>query len=317
MTISDHVRRRASSLAGGLAIALIFSSASVFAADDSSAETLFQDARDLMGKGDFATACPKLEQAYALDHGAGTLLALAVCHEGQGKPATALREYRESLSIAVNANRPDRVMLAESHVQKLEASVPRIKIRTPSPEPAELVVSIDGAPVDRAAMIAGTPVDPGQHIVAANARGVAPWRQSVAVASPSSAIVVDVMPPEKIVVPPGGKSSGGGALRTTGWITVVAGVAAVGVGSVFGVAAFDAEKRSQSRCQNDVCSQDGVDLNQQARRDALISDVGFAAGGVALAVGVYFLLRTASRHATAARTAPLVRASSVGIGLSW
>jgi hypothetical protein len=39
-----------------------------------------------------------------------------------------------------------------------------------------------------------------------------------------------------------------------------------------------------------------VDLNHQARRDALVSDVSFAVAGTALAVSVYVLLRGRSTN---------------------
>src|SRR5689334_20317483 len=84
------------------------------------AEEAFQRARQLMGQNDFSMACPWLEEAYGLDHGGGTLLALALCHEGEGKLATALEEFRQSLKVAVRTQRSDRVLLAESHVQELE-----------------------------------------------------------------------------------------------------------------------------------------------------------------------------------------------------
>lgn len=104
---------------------LVVVGTTVARADEASerAEELFQRARKLMGENDFATACPLLEEAYGLDHGGGSLLALALCHEGAGKPATALREFKESLRIAVRTQRSDRVMLAESHVQEDRKSV--------------------------------------------------------------------------------------------------------------------------------------------------------------------------------------------------
>src|SRR5260370_23479623 len=176
------LRRAVIPWAVGLVLAIVSEERLARASDtDDRAEALFQEARLLMGRGEFARACPMLEQAYSLDHGAGTLLALALCHEGSGKLATALREYHEALSVAVRANRSDRVMLAESHVQRLEATVPRIKIQPPSPEPILLRVTVDGRTVDRAAMAAGVPVDPGSHAIEASARDAATWSTLVAV----------------------------------------------------------------------------------------------------------------------------------------
>ena len=92
-------------------------------------------------------------------------------------------------------------------------------------------------------------------------------------------------PPEHLPVP---TSS---ALHTLGWIAGGVGVAAAAVGAGFGVAAFDAEARSRSACQGHLCTPTGVDLNHEARRDALVADVTFAGAGVALAAAVLLLTR--------------------------
>jgi hypothetical protein len=282
------------------------------------AEALFQRARELMGESHFDQACPMLERSYALDHGAGTLLALALCHEGSGKLATALREYRESLSLAVKANRSDRVMLAESHVQKLEAAVPRLALRFASTPPPGLGLTLDGAGVDRATMSMGAPVDPGKHDLVASSPTTPTWRATVNVTVGAGTVMVDVpalVPPAPAPqrLPPSSPS------RIPGWLAVGVGVAGTAVGAVFGVAAFGAESRSKKECTGNQCPLDGVNLNHQARLDATVSDVAFAAGGTALAVGIYLLLRSSSSSATAAWLRPSSGPGQAGIGVaaSW
>jgi hypothetical protein len=293
------------------------------AADEAAerAEALFQQGRERMGQHDFATACPLLEQAYSIDHGAGTLLALALCHEGSGKLATALREYRESAAMAVRANRSDRVMLAESHMLQLEAAVPRIRVRWPQPEPPDLAITLDGAVIDRTAADAGVPVDPGTHTLAASASDTAPWRTQLEVVAGATTPVV-VLPPlvARARAPlPQDRMSGS---RVLGWTLFGVSVVAAGVGAYFGVSAFNAESRSKQLCTGTVCPQDGVDLNGEARRDALVSDVTFAIGGAALGAGLWLLLRaTSDRHGSGAATASPVWAraegSGIALGASW
>jgi hypothetical protein len=273
------------------------------------AEELFQRARRLMGENDFSSACPLLEEAYGLDHGGGTLLALALCHEGEGKLATALEELRQSLKVAVRTQRSDRVLLAESHVQELEAKVPRIKVTPPSPEPAGFFVFIDGQVVEHATFIAGVPVDPGPHVVVAQARGEKDWSRTLTIRAGSKPILVEVPPfrnpsPERArrdVFEPAPEAS---PPRTLGWVLGGVAVAGVATGSVFGLLAFDANDRSQAQCRNDVCTQTGVEWNENARRNASVSNVGFVAGGLALAASLYFFLRSPGKATPARRAAP-------------
>jgi len=259
-----------------------------------------------------------LERSYSLDHGAGTLLALALCHEGSGKLATALREYRESLSLAVKANRSDRVMLAESHVQKLEAAVPRLAFRFASSPPPGLALTIDGVGVDRATMSTGAPVDPGKHDLVASSPTTPSWRGSVNVMAGAGTVVVDVpalVSPAAAAqrLPPSSPS------RVPGWLAAGVAVAGTAVGAAFGVAAFGAESRSKKECNGSQCPLDGVNLNHQARLDATVSDVAFAAGGTALAVGLYLLLRSSSSSATSAwlRPAPGPGQAGLAVAASW
>jgi hypothetical protein len=310
-----------------LVLALLLSSAPAHADGEADrAEALFQRARERMGQGDFAAACPMLEEAYSIDRGAGTLLALALCHEGNGQPATALREYRESLAMAVRAHRSDRVMLAAAHVQQLEASVPRIKVVPPSPDPADLSVTVDGAPIDRAAMSAGVLVDPGVHVIVASTPRTAPWRANVSVPSRPEPVVVrvpDLGGPAPAVADQPRERRSAGAVDLLGWGATGLGVVALGVGAFFGVAAFEQEGRSKGLCNGNECPPQGVNLNHEANRDATVSDVGFAVGGVALATGLILLLRPFGKAAPA-RPAPVsvhawARAQQTGIGVtaSW
>ncbi|HEX5098696.1 MAG TPA: hypothetical protein VFV94_04320, partial [Polyangiaceae bacterium] len=57
------------------------------------AESLFHQAVQRMDQGDYASACPLLEQSQALDPSSGTLLNLGDCYEHTGRLASAWRTF--------------------------------------------------------------------------------------------------------------------------------------------------------------------------------------------------------------------------------
>src|SRR6185312_7978700 len=71
------------------------------------AEALFRNGKELRAKQDYAHACPKLEESFRLDPATGTLLALAICHERQGRIASAWGEYVDVASRSKLEQRPD------------------------------------------------------------------------------------------------------------------------------------------------------------------------------------------------------------------
>jgi hypothetical protein len=169
-------------------------------ADRTLAAALFREGKALMDKGDYPAACGKLEESQRLDPGGGTILNLALCHEKQGRPATAWAEFIEALGIARRDHRQARIDLAEEHIAKLEPALSKMTIVVPpeSDEPT-LEVTRDGAAVGRAAWGMPFPVDPGEHRVQAAASGKTAFRSTVTVgtgAAPAS-LTVRIPPLER------------------------------------------------------------------------------------------------------------------------
>lgn len=69
------------------------------ARDPAAAEALFKAARALVEKGDYAAGCPKFEASLALNPSASTMLNIALCHEHDGKIASAWEAYNRALTL--------------------------------------------------------------------------------------------------------------------------------------------------------------------------------------------------------------------------
>jgi tetratricopeptide (TPR) repeat protein len=148
------------------------------------AETLYQQARDLMSEGRYDEACPKLEESQRLDPATGTLLNLASCHENQGRLATAWFEYLDAVTLARRDGRADRVAFAQGRLAELEPKLSRLTLIVP--ETADypgLELELDGARIGKAARGVPTPVDPGAHVVEVRAPGRQSVRLSVEIGS--------------------------------------------------------------------------------------------------------------------------------------
>jgi hypothetical protein len=148
------------------------------------AQALFDEARKLMDVGRYAEACPKLAESQALDPGGGTLLNLAICHEREGRLATAYAEYVDARAVAAREGHKGREQLARERIAALEAAVPRIAVVVPGGADVDgLEIRLDGLVLRRPAWGVATPVDPGTHRIEATAPGRAPFEALVPIAA--------------------------------------------------------------------------------------------------------------------------------------
>jgi tetratricopeptide (TPR) repeat protein len=158
------------------------------------AQALFDEGRQLMEKKRYGEACPKLAESQRLDPGGGTLLNLALCHEEEGKLATAKLDYDEALVMAVRDGRKDRQRIARARLLALEPSIPRLRVAVGAASDTEgLEVKLDGLILRRAAWGLAAPVDPGAHVVEVTAPNRTPWSTSILLEA-SQRKTVDVPP---------------------------------------------------------------------------------------------------------------------------
>jgi serine/threonine-protein kinase len=84
------------------------------------------------------------------------------------------------------------------------------------------------------------------------------------------------------------------------WLAGGIGLAAIGVGTYFGVRAISKRSSSDEHCHGSLCDPEGVDLNNQAKSSANVSNVAFGVGIVGLGVATWLLLSGHSQPKPAA-----------------
>jgi hypothetical protein len=321
------------------------------------AETLFHEARRLMDEKNYAEACPKLAESQRLDPATGTLLNLAVCHEAQGKLASSWVEFNAVLSRARHDRRADREHLAREHLAAIEPRLSHVTLVVPDAAMVPgLEVKLDGATVGAAAWGISAPMDPGTHALTATAPGRRSWstgfeismatsHQTVqipllvaappaaTVASPAPPSAASTEPPQSMPLlpsppsPPASEDSPPppptpvsiSTLRTAAYTVGGAGVAALGVGSYFGLRAFSKWSERNDNCVNNVCNETGNSAYNAAHTASLVADVAFGVGIAAIATGAFLWVwsrppEPATRVSSAAGASSLSMSPSFGSG---
>lgn len=273
------------------------------------AESLFREGRTLLDAKRYDEACPKLAESQTLDPGAGTLLALALCHEGQGKTATAYNELVEASQLGKRVGRNELAAAAQKRAQAMEPLLARLVVRTPAADATDYDVKCDGEALDAKHLGTPMPVDPGEHRVDVSAKGKVARSYVVRLAGAGSveilvdkledaarAPVVTKSEPTRLhiantapVLPV--EESRGGAQRAIGLVVVGLGVVGLGTGAYFGGKALSESAESRRTCTTTPCSSDSMDANNRAKSSATAGIVSVAAGTGAIALGtvIYML----------------------------
>jgi hypothetical protein len=259
-------------------------------AEDVLAQSLFDEATNLMKEGHFDEACPKLAESQRLEPGGGTLLNLGFCLEKVHKYASAYAAYNEALSAALRDARKDRETSAREGLATVTPLLSRLAVRVPAEARITgLDVRIDGTVVREVAWGLATPVDAGHHEVTATAPKKKPWKVDleIAVDSGTTEVVVgplDDTPPEPAIVPiPKTTEHKTDGRRTAAFIVLGVSGAALIEGIITGSAALAKHAERNSKCAMG-CTPDAYSAEDQANAFAWAANIGIGAaivGGVA------------------------------------
>jgi len=286
------------------------------------AESLFRDGRALLNTGKTAEACAKFEDSQKLDPQLGTLVNLALCHETQGRTASAWAEFNEAADQALKGNDEKRRDYARKHAQELDGKLSRIHV-TAADALDTLTIKIGQSVVARGALTAAFPVDPGEIVVEASAPGKQPSVQRVNVAPGQATtevvipalVALPVVPEQHAPEPAPQRPASSGSTRTIGFVVAGVGLVSAGIGTVLGLQTFSTKSDADQECTAGRCTQRGLDLDDQAKKSAVWSTIAFGAGAVGLGVGVVLIVVGGRSSSGALRATPVV-GSTNGLQLS-
>ncbi|MEO7096257.1 MAG: hypothetical protein ABI175_23560 [Polyangiales bacterium] len=305
-------RRLAHALAA-LAVASSFGSrgalAEPSAIQKSTADALFKEGKKLMDAKDFAAACPKLAESAVLQPGGGVQLALALCHEGEGKLATAYNDYREAIAFAKRDKRKDREDIAAGKLAELEPKLSHLVLQVSDAAKAQsIALTLDGAMLTSASWGIPIPVDGGPHAVVASASGKKDQTFDVVVKAKGDKVEVAIpaladAPKADVVdtpatttttsagssteVPPSPVEARKGGAGVGPYILGGAGIVALGIGGYFGVKAIGASSDAKSQCAGGLCdSTASLDKNDEAKSSARVANVAIGVGVLAVSGAV-------------------------------
>lgn len=315
-------------------------------AQSAGAEALFREGRTLIKQGKLDAGCEKIEQSEKIESSVGTLLNLGDCREKQGRFATAWAAFRKAESMAkLSGSDPKRMLEARRRADRLEDSLARITVQVGARSKAEgLTIKRDGETVDPDLWGTGIVVDPGSHVIVAEAPNAKPWKTEISVgkggkrwvvvpslepvaeatpatpppAPPPRIVTTPVVPPPSTVVVEQHPVIVEHTWSTTREVAVglgIAGAGAFGAGIYYGHRANTLESQSDAICPEKICGDpEGLHLNHQANDAARNANIFMIAGGAAIAASAVMWFVGGPESET--RMAPSVGADHVGATLS-
>jgi tetratricopeptide (TPR) repeat protein len=313
--------RRLLLAAGGAWLVATSAAAQAQVRDAAAGEALFQEGRRLMKAGDFAGACPKLEESLRLDPASGTLVNLASCEEQLGHTASAWQHWRAAADELPPGDK--RRAMAVARAAGLEKVLPRLTI-TAAELPPGAEVKRDGVQLGRASLGLPLPVDPGRHALVVTAPGHEDRPYEITVrAGESQTLAVqvgaEVKEPPPVVAsaperwdekPPAVVATAPAAKRSSalGWTLLGGGALALAGAGYFGLRALNARKEARADCPGDspsLCWNDAQAPLDRDKRSSLIADLGLGLGAILAGAGLYFIISGPGGETATAQVSPL------------
>lgn len=265
--------------------------ASARAADQTEADRLFTEGRELLEKGRFAEACEKLRRSDELAPAIGTLINLGYCYEQIGRLRSAMDAYAEAEMLAKEAKDDKREKFAHERFAAVEPKALRLVIRVAEGPDSGIEVKRNGVVVPPASWGVPVAVDPDDFVITAEEPGRVPWRGAV-IGRGEGAVVTIVVPPleEARAAAHAGAGQGLGALGTKRIVAVGlagAALASLGAGVALGLGAKSRYDDSLHHCDDAGCDEAGREVQRGAVAQGNVATVLVALGLACVGGGAY------------------------------
>ncbi len=299
--------RSSTCIAAGLALLVVGSSAGAANPVATPAQTHFTQAMQLFEKGEVAGACRTFEQSFQEDPAPGTLYNMAICHEREGLVGKAYRELDELATRAEDQKLLDKAKAVRAKADALVARLGIVRLVHRADARADVTaLALDGESLPKESWRKPVLVDPHAHtLVVQHSDGVAVTRAIEKIA-PGQTVTVEMEDPAPLAAAAALQHP---TRRLAAYVTGGIGAALVLGGAVAGVVAIVKKSKINTDCNasnrcGDLVDADGA--QRTGKTAATLSDIGFAAGGAALAAAVVLFVTSRDSGGPAASAAMLV-----------
>lgn len=310
---SGGMRRLKTGLGTALVAASFFFCASARAQSPeelASGRQLFVEALADEEQGRLAAALEKYRRVQRIRDTVPVRFRLGSTLEGLGKIAQAVAAYGAAVQLGTSSGtEPEVVRAAQARIDALAPRLAHLALHFPSRSSTDDVeVSVDGERV-APALFADVPVDPGAHVIAASAKGAAPFRAQVTVWEGGRVEVPIALEATPVAPAPGPPPDTRSSLGTVGIITGAAGGLLVAGGIIVLALRSSAISDLKESCPNGNCpAEREEELRDTRDRAVLQGPVGVtlvATGIAALGTGIFlFAIAGGETKKTAARLVP-------------
>ena len=263
-------------------------------------------ARDAVGAHDakdYPRALDLIDRAYKLVPAPTISVWQARILAKMGRLIEANERYEVTRRSTIPPDAPDAfraaVRDAGDEVEVLRQRIPRIRVRVTGSgaDSPSLRVTLDGRPVPAELIGVLRTVDPGSHQLEARVPGIGSAQARIEVDERARKdVVLELAPVDVGSGEPGPSERGHGkwsAKKTWSVVAAGIGVAGVGTGIGFGIAANQRGSKLKDACNGNDCPPSARDDLDSFRTERTISWVGYGVGaaGIATAALLFFVVR--------------------------